>query len=128
MFQALGQFTVEWKKRGPLYYACWFPRSRDYFKCLKGLQGAEVVTAKKDDYGIIKVGTYIPFNRTMAIEKTTQEKMLELPRPFFVSQFLARENGLLQNNLYQEPQFQQRYNTQPKEKFVFPESEETPQN
>ena len=111
MFQALGQFTVEWKKRGPLYYACWFPHSNDYFKCAKGLQGAKVVTKKNGDYGIVKVGPYLPFPHTQTIEKATQEKLLELPRPFFVSQFLR---------IYQEPEVHR-----PVEKFEFPESKET---
>ena len=52
MNRALGQFTVKWEKRGPVYYACWFSHSRDYFECLNGLQGAKVVTAKKTSAGL----------------------------------------------------------------------------
>jgi len=76
------------KKKGPIYYDCWFSHSRDYFKCLHGLQGAKVVTAKKDERGIIEVGNYLPFSQTKAMDKTTEEKLLELPHPFFVSQIL----------------------------------------
>ena len=122
MNRALGQFTVKWEKRGPVYYVCCFSHSRDYFKCLHGLQGAKVVTAKKDEAGIINVGNYLPFSWTKAIDKTTQEKLLELPRPFFVSQFL----GCRAKKVYQEAEFQHQ-NPLSAEKFVFPESEEVEQ-
>lgn len=109
MLQALGKFTVDWNRRGPVYYAYWFSQSSDYFKCVKGLQGIEVVTHNKDDYGFVTGGEYISFTQPGTLDKTTQEKLLELPKPFFISQFLAHETGTLKKNIYQEPKFQRMY-------------------
>ena len=110
------------KKKGPIYYDCWFSHSRDYFKCLHGLQGAKVVTAKKDERGIIEVGNYLPFSRTKAMDKTTEEKLLELPHPFFVSKILVGKS----KKVYQQPEVHYS-NPLSTEKFVFPESEEVEQ-
>jgi len=121
MLQALGKFTVDWKRRGPVYYACWFSQSSDYFKCVKGLQGIEVATHNKDDYGVVTGGEYISFSSSGTLDKITQEKLLELPKPFFISQFLAHEIGSMEKKLYQEPKFQRMY-TYPGEQFRFSET------
>ena len=145
--QALGKFTVHWNRRGPVYYACWFGHSSDYFKCAKGLQGSEVVTHNKDDYGVVNGGEYIPFTPSGTIDKITQAKLLQLPRPFFVSQFLSQKVSSRQKQIYKEPKITQaaqamhvsqkprswqkktdkeskfpRMYTYPGEKFIFPET------
>ena len=124
MLQALGKFTVNWNRRGSVYYAYWFSQSSDYFKCVKSLQGIEVVTHNKDDYGVVTGGEYIPFTEPGTLDKNTQDKLLELPRRFFISQFLAHETERLHKKIYQEPKFQRMY-TYPGEKFL---SSETKKN
>ena len=121
MLQALGKFTVNWNRRGSVYYAYWFSQSSDYFKCVKGLQGIEVATHNKDDYGVVTGGEYISFSSSGTLDKITQEKLLELPKPFFISQFLAHEIGSMEKKLYQEPKFQRMY-TYPGEQFRFSET------
>ena len=105
MLQVLGKFTVNWSRKGPVYYAYWFSQSSEYFKCVKGLQGVEVVTHNKDDYGVVTGGEYIPFIPPGILDKNTQEKLLELPKPFFISQFLAHETKTIIKKIYQEPKF-----------------------
>ena len=91
MIQTLGKFTVAWEKRGMIHYACWFTHSSDYFKCVKGIRGAEVATHDREEYGIVTLDEYVPFGPWGEIDKTTQQSLVCLPKPFFVSQFLSQQ-------------------------------------
>ena len=124
MIQALGKFTVTWERRGPIYYACWFTRSSDYYKCAKGLKSIEVATHNKDEHGVVTSGEYFFFGPFGTLDKTTQEKFSGLSKPFFISQFLAHKTGSLRKKIYQEPKFQQTRNDLKEEHFIiFPETE-----
>lgn len=106
MLQTLGKFTVAWEKRGPIHYACWFTRSSEYFKCVKGLRGSEVSSHNKTEYGVVTADEYIPFGPWGELDKDTQDKFLELPEPFFVSQFLCHAHSVAdppQKKVFREP-------------------------
>ena len=106
MLQALGKFTVNWKRRGPVYYACWFTQPSDYFKCVRGLQGIEVSTHNKDDYGVVTGGEYLSFSPPGTLDKITEEQLLAIPKPFFISQFLANETTKTPTKkIYRAPKF-----------------------
>lgn len=120
MLQVLGKFTVEWNKRGRVYYGHWFSRSTDYFKCVKTLQGSKVATHNDDDYGIVTDEEYILFLPPGTVDKTTQKQFLELPEPFFVSQFLAQDAKGSHPPVYREVR---KIFTYPNENFMFSETE-----